>query len=715
MYQGHSIHVTLLGDDVAELCFNRRGDVINKLDELTFRELREATAVITATPAVRGALITSAKEGFIVGGDITEFVTTFKLEQAALAAHTAHANEVFVALEDLPIPTLAVINGFALGGGLELALAAQLRVMSSTAQIGLPEVKLGLFPGAGGTVRLPRVAGLVVAADWIISGSPQDAEAALRAGVVDAISPPQTLRSIAISMLKQAMVGEVDWRSKRARKLVPISMDASKAVALFSECKIKAIASSGKHQPARLAVVELMESTVHLDRAGALEAESEAFARIAKTQAAGSLVRTFLNEQALKKAFKKHTAGARPVRQAAVVGAGIMGGGIAYASALAGIPVRMKDISPRQLELGIQEARKQLARMVQRGRKTRLQADAVIAAITPQLDNAGFGSVEIVIEAVVENLKFKHAVLAELELHVTPDAIIASNTSSLRIDHIAERLSRPQNFVGMHFFNPVPLMSLVEVIKGTKTSDVAVSTAVGYGVAMGKIPIVVKDCPGFLINRILTSYTRAFLEIVVDGADFVQVDRALEAFGWPMGPAYLQDVVGMDTGAHVLHVISAGYSDRMPQLTHNALQLMVENKRFGQKSGIGFYRYDADPHGKPKKRVADDSHALLAAVQPRGRREFSDTEMVERLMLPLVLEAIRALEDGAVATPAELDMALLLSIGFPPYLGGALRYADWLGLSQIVALSEKYSDLGASYRATDRMRQMAATDQAYYD
>jgi 3-hydroxyacyl-CoA dehydrogenase/enoyl-CoA hydratase/3-hydroxybutyryl-CoA epimerase/enoyl-CoA isomerase len=231
---------------------------------------------------------------------------------------------------------------------------------------------------------------------------------------------------------------------------------------------------------------------------------------------------------------------------------------------------------------------------------------------------------------------------------------------------------------------------------------------------MGKTPIVVKDCPGFLVNRIITPYVSGFLQLVADGADFAEVDRVMEAFGWPMGPAYLQDVVGMDVGGHVGDVIAAGYPERMKPVQHNAVKLMVQNKRYGQKTGLGFYRYEADANGKPKKTVVSDSHALLAAVQPLGARSFSDDEIVERMMLPLIVEAAHALEEGVVATPAELDMALMLGLGFPAYLGGALKYADWLGLPKVVALCARHAALGPAYQPTPRMREMAAQGLRYY-
>ncbi|RQH05054.1 fatty acid oxidation complex subunit alpha FadB [Paraburkholderia dinghuensis] len=714
MFKGQSIRVQALGDGYVELCFDREGDSINKLDARTVDELRRATAEIAGVAGLRGVLVTSAKNVFIVGADITEFGEMFKLPVPDLAAHNARSNEVFNAFEDLPVPTVVALNGFALGGGLEMAMSACYRIMSSEAQVGLPEVKLGLFPGFGGTVRLPRLASPAVAIDWIASGKPSKADGALAAGVVDTVAQPEALRDVALDHLKRAAEGKLDWRARQNAKRSPLAQSPQDLAKLFDEARAKVAKSSGKHQPAALSAVEMMERAARMDRAGALDEEGLAFARIAKTQAADALVQTFLSDQVLKKLFKQHAKQARAVGQGAVLGAGIMGGGIAYTSALRGVPVRLKDIAQAQLDLGISEAEKQLAKQIKAGRLAQSKAHDVLRAIVPSLAYTDFDKVDVVVEAVVENLGVKHKVLRELEGVVRSDTVIASNTSSLRIDDIAQPLQRPENFVGMHFFNPVPVMPLVEVIKGSRTSDAAVSTAVGYAVAMGKTPIVVKDCPGFLVNRILTAYMRGFLQLVSDGADFERVDQVMEAFGWPMGPAYLEDVVGMDTGSHVSDIISAGYAERMPYLEHDALRLMSTNKRFGQKNGVGFYRYETDPNGKPRRSVADDTRALLAQIQPNGTRDFSDNEIIERMMLPLIIEAAHALEDGVVASPVELDMALLLGIGFPAYLGGALKYADWLGLAHVVERAEAYAALGPGYRPTERMRAMAAQGQRFY-
>ena len=711
MYQGKSIRVTALPDGLVELCFDRQGDAINKLDNRTVAELAEAATAISRDSGIRGVLITSSKDVFIVGADILEFGRLFQLPESELTEHNARQNRSFTAIEELPVPTVVAINGFALGGGLETALAADFRVMSPQAQIGLPEVKLGLFPGFGGTVRLPRVAGLQTTLDWIVSGAPQKAEAALKAGVVDAIAAPESLQSDALDLLNQAVAGTADWRTRREAKRSAVS--AASAEQIFTAAK-EQTAKGPKHQPAARMAIELIEKSFSRPRDEALALEAAGFARVSKTQAAASLVRIFLNEQAVKKQSKAVARSAQPVKKAAVLGAGIMGGGIAYTAASKSVPVVLKDIQQKQLDLGIDEARKQLGKQVKNGRITQQQAEQVLASIQPRLDYSGFAEVDIAIEAVVEKLEIKHAVLSELEGEVGAGAVIASNTSSLRIDDLAQPLGRPENFAGMHFFNPVPSMPLVEVIRGARTSDATVAKIVGLALTMGKTPIVVRDGAGFLVNRIITPYMQAFGKLLADGEDFVHIDAVMESFGWPMGPAYLNDVIGMDTALHVANIITGAFGSRMARSWEDPLQIMVANGRLGQKNGFGFYRYEADPNGRPKKSPAPEAHALLAEMQTNGPRAFADEQIVERMMLPLIFEAIRCLEEGVVASAAELDMALLLGIGLPPYLGGALQYADWLGTSRLLEGSEKYRALGPQYEAPTSLRRMLEQRARFY-
>ncbi|MBL8270076.1 fatty acid oxidation complex subunit alpha FadB [Steroidobacter sp.] len=714
MFSGESVQVRPIERGLVELCFDRRGDSINKLDRRTLTELEQAAAAIRAADGVKGVLITSAKSVFIVGADITEFSALFELPEPELAAANLAMTRAITAVEDLPVPTVAAINGFALGGGLELALATDLRVIADAAQVGLPEVKLGLLPGLGGTVRLPRVAGPQTALEWIVSGSHFNAAAAKAAGVVDEVASAEGLREAAISVLQNAVDGTVDWQALRAKKFVSMPVRTSAVDAVFAAATERASKLVAKHQPAAYTAVSLISDSGWRERTDAQEREAAAFARLGKTQAASSLVQIFLNDQLLKKKFRQHAESARRVQRAAVLGAGIMGGGIAYTSAVRGTPVVLKDIQPAQLDLGMTESRNLLARQVTGGRMKQERADAVLASITTQLDYAGFDNVDVVIEAVVENLQVKHKVLREVESLTRPDTVIASNTSSLRIDDLSQPLQRPEQFVGMHFFNPVPSMPLVEVIRGAKTSQAAVSTVVGYAVAMGKTPIVVQDGPGFLVNRILTPYMLAFLQLVRDGADFVHVDRVMETFGWPMGPAHLNDVIGMDTGSHVFEIICAGFPQRLRRDERDALHLLAGERRFGQKTGIGFYKYESDAKGRVSKAVAEDSHTLLAKVQPRGTRNFTDLQIIDRMMLPMIAEAAWCLEEQVAGTAAELDMALLMGLGFPQYLGGALKYADWIGTRRVVDLCDSYSGLSGNYTVPPSLRAMAATNAKFY-
>lgn len=714
MFQGESIRVSALAGGFAEVCFDRKEDAINKFDKRTVSELLQAIAAISAREGLRGVLITSAKQSFIVGADIGGFGALFSRPQQEVMSSNLASNRVFHALEALPVPVVVAINGFALGGGLEAALAADYRVMAQDAQVGLPEVKLGLFPGFGGTVRLPRVAGIEVAIRWIVGGEPSKASAAEKAGVVDFLASPESLRDTSLEVLDQAARGELDWRARRSAKLGPVNTAGIDTSAVFAEAKRTLVARMPKHQPAAQAALDLLHECMTLDRDAALAAEAAAFAKIAKTQTAGSLVQIFLSEQQVKKAAKRHASSGRRAQRAAVVGAGIMGGGIAFTSASRGIPVLMKDIAQGPLDLGVGEARKLLNKQVTAGRLAQVQADGVLASIVPQLTYQDFNTPDVIVEAVVENLQIKHQVLRELEQNVRPDAVIASNTSSLRIDDLATPLARPENLVGMHFFNPVPMMPLVEVIRGARTSDAAVGTVVSYALSMGKTPIVVRDGPGFLVNRILTPYMQAFGRLLADGADYEQIDAAMEAFGWPMGPAYLNDVVGMDTGVHVAEIICAGFPERLRRTWKDPLQLMVAHGRLGQKNGRGFYRYEISATGKPVKHSDPVARVVLQDVHLQGPQAFSDAEIVERMMLPLILEAARCLEEGVVASAPELDMALLLGVGLPSYLGGALKYADWLGLDRVIELSERYAALGPQYQATPMLRSMARERRKYY-
>ena len=426
------------------------------------------------------------------------------------------------------------------------------------------------------------------------------------------------------------------------------------------------------------------------------------------------MIGVFLADQGVKKAagaWEKKSK--REIKQAAVLGAGIMGGGIAYQAAYKGLPIVMKDIRDDALALGMNEAGKLLSKQVEKGRMTPAKMSETLGRIRPTLNYGDFGSVDIIIEAVVENPKVKKAVFAEVEGLVREDTIIASNTSTISISLLAEGLKRPQNFVGMHFFNPVNMMPLVEVIRGKQSSEEAVAATVKLASKMGKTPVVVNDCPGFFVNRVLFPYFAGFHMLMRDGADFQAIDKAMERFGWPMGPAYLMDVVGMDTGVHAAEVMAQGFPDRMRHEWRNATQVLVDNQRYGQKNGKGYYVYAPDKKGKPKKAVDPATYDLIKGVVAE-RKEFAPEEIVARCMVPMVNEVARCLEEKIVASPQEADMSLLYGVGFPPFRGGACRYVDQTGAANYVAAADKLASLGKVYEVPQLLRDMAASGKKFF-
>lgn len=713
IYEGKAITVKALEGGIVELNFDLEGESVNKFNRLTLNELRQAVDAIKADASVKGVIVTSGKDVFIVGADITEFVDNFKLPEDQLIAGNLEANGIFCDFEDLAVPTVAAINGIALGGGLEMCLAADYRVMSTTAKVGLPEVKLGIYPGFGGTVRLPRLIGNDNAIEWIASGKENRAEDALKVGAVDAVVKPELLRDAALDLVRRAVSGELDYKRKRQPKLEKLQLNAIEQMMSFETAKGFVAGQAGPNYPAPMEAIKTIQKAANFGRDKALEVEAQGFAKLAKTAVAESLIGLFLNDQALKKKARHYDKIAREVKMAAVLGAGIMGGGIAYQSALKGTPILMKDIREEGIQTGLNEASKLLGKRVEKGRLTTEKMAVALNAIRPTMSYGDFGNVDIVVEAVVENPKVKQIVLAEVEEAVREDAILASNTSTISISLLAKALKRPENFVGMHFFNPVHMMPLVEVIRGEKSSDVAVATTVAYAKKMGKNPIVVNDCPGFLVNRVLFPYFGGFAKLLSFGVDFVRIDKVMEKFGWPMGPAYLSDVVGIDTAHHGRDVMAEGFPDRMAVEGKTAVDVMYEADRLGQKNGKGFYAYETDKRGKPKKVSDPQAYELLKSIMVEPR-ELSDEDIVNYMMIPLCLETVRCLEDGIVETPADADMGLIYGIGFPPFRGGALRYIDSVGVAEFVALADQYADLGPLYQPTAKLREMAAKGQKFF-
>lgn len=745
MYQGKAMSLVRLGSGAGHLCFDLQDSSVNKFNRLTLAELRDVITIVAASD-LTGLICTSAKSSFIVGADIGEFSSLFKLTEPELAYWCQASNAIFIGLEELAIPTVSAVSGLALGGGFELCLATDYRLATANAGFGFPEVGLGICPGFGGTVRAPRIMEFSSAVEWISAGRQYSAAQALSAGAIDAIIEPEMLLEAAIDLVEQARthvgvglpanstehprtpVGaglpanstehshddQTELNKLRAKKRAPVNMSLIDVSQVIETTQQKLAADKRNRNPAPARVVRELANSVFLDRDEALRIEQSVFVDLARSEIAGNLTQIFLNEQWLRQQSRKLIDAASPVARAGVLGAGIMGGGIAYQSALTGVPVVMKDIAQEGLDAGVNEASQLLHKQVSKGRMSEDKAKAVLATIHATLEYDELKHVDIVIEAVVENQRVKQIVLAEAEALLNDHAVLTSNTSTISITALATALKNPQRFCGMHFFNPVPLMPLVEIIRGQESSQATIATTVAYAQRLGKTPIVVNDCPGFLVNRILFPYFGAFSQLLRDGADFRHIDAAMEAFGWPMGPAWLLDVVGIDTAVHAQAVMAEGFPDRMAYDFKSAMDILFDAGHYGQKTGSGFYRYEKASDGRLTKVVDDKIVAQLEAASTT-HKDFSAEEIVARMMVALCLETVRCLEDQIVSSPIEADMGLVLGLGFPTFRGGALRFIDSMGTRDFCALADGFAELGPLYEPTQGLRDMAANHKKFYE
>jgi len=649
--------------------------------ELLLAQAREQT--------LKGLIVCSAKpESFIAGADLREIRALRSFQDAEAASR--RGQRLFSALEDLPFPVVAAINGTCIGGGTELALACHYRVAAEgrRIEISLPEVRLGILPGWGGTQRLPRLIGLAPALDLILNGRSVDARRALQIGLVDEVAPQEYLMLAAERVLGEAAEG----RRRPRRRL------AGHALARLNPLRLASIAlTTGvarrrlrqrlqeSHYPAPFLALDAVAHGVRRGLQEGLHLEAESVGHLAVGPTSRGLVALATMQQAAKR-DPVVAARPRPVSLAVVAGAGVMGGGIARSLAKAGITVRLKDIDAPSLARGVRTAWELETAELAKRRITRAERERRMDRILPTLDYTGMRRAEVVIEAVVESLRVKHQVLRDLEAALPEGFVFATNTSSLPIGSIAEAARRPEDVVGLHFFNPVHRMPLVEVIRGPRTSDETVATVLDLAKRIGKTPVVVGDAPGFLVNRVLMAYLGEALLMLEEGARFEEVDRVLRGFGLPMGPFALLDQIGIDVAAHVAGVLSEAFSDRAPRPT--VLNALKEKGWLGRKSGQGFYHYRAGQRGEADGSAGgpprDANGAVYGLITARDRRGADPGAVESRLILPMVNEAARCLETGLVRDPADIDLAMVLGTGFPPFRGGLLRHADTIGLPTVV-------------------------------
>ncbi len=672
-----NVRITVVHDH-AEIVIHTPNEKINKLNKQAWMELYEHVAFLKAKAnEIKTVLIWSDKpDMFLAGADITEIEAMTERKDAM--ALVEKAQEVFQALSELPQVTLCAIDGPCMGGGLELALACKYRICSDSPKtsIGVPEVQLGVLPGAGGTQRLPRVISLPEAIAMITSGAPVNAKKALKIGLVSDVVPSEYLIDFARRALREQKY--LNWLPKEtvvdwAMKKTPLKK------LIFSKARKMILEKTKGHYPAPLRALEVIEKTLDLkDIRQGLLLEAAAFADLAITPICKNLIGIFFGTEELKKERGVGPMEAPDFKPAkydrmGVLGAGIMGGGIAAVAAKKGIRVRMKDVAHESIMNGLKTAYSLFDKEYKRKKITKADYLKRKYSIEPTLEFTGFEHLPIIVEAVVERMDIKKSVLQDLESRIPEKAIIATNTSSLSVSEMATVLKRPDQFVGMHFFNPVPLMPLVEVVRAEKTSPETVMQTVAFGRQLGKTVIVVKDRPGFLINRILMPFLIESAHLRNDGYSIAQIDRAAVDFGMPMGPFRLLDEIGLDTAAKVAKVISVGY----PHMKVTTLiDEIVERGYLGKKNGKGFYNYD--PKGKEL--------GIRSEFQTDDREPGEQTQQLiqDRLILPMAGEAVMALDEGVVATVKELDLGLIYGIGFPPFKGGLLKWISSVGERQIL-------------------------------
>lgn len=693
------------------ILINQPESKVNVVSQAVLSELEEVVAEVARYAPLPGVILASGKPGmFLAGADLRELGRAWRYpDLVRQLLERGHA--LLKQIESLPGPTVAAIDGPCLGGGLEIALAFDHRLVSSNprTELGLPEVKVGLIPGWGGTQRLPRLIGPSLALEMITSGESISAARAVEIGLAFDSVPQERLLEEAKRLLYLSRQ-QNDWPDVRRRKRQPVGLSEEQHAYTFAVARGQVWQKTRGRPPAPLAALEVVEKTVNLPLEDGLRHEKETFLRLAVSSEARNLIAVFFQQQRLQKdpGVAQVSAMPRNIVRVGVLGAGLMGSGITSVLARRGMLVQLLDVSPDILQQALRRIEQGFLERVQIGRMKPEEAADALARIGVTQTLAAMADRELVIEAVTENEELKIRLFRDLEQHVPAETILVSNTSTLSISRMASVLAKPERFAGLHFFNPAERMPLVEVVRGEKSSDETIATLVAFAKRIGKTPIVVKDSPGFLVNRVLFPYLNEAMLLLEEGAEPREVDRAALAFGMPMGPITLQDVVGLDTALYAGRVLQRAFPDRFVE--SRIVAELVQLGRLGQKSGAGFYNYTKDP-----KHGADDP--VLVPILERCRRErrpFTQEEITDRLFLPMLLEAVRVLTEGIVREPGDVDMGLILGIGFPAWRGGILRWADEIGGEQILQRLSRYEHLGPRFAVPDMLRQRATQGGQFY-
>ncbi len=709
-------------DGLGRLVFDDPVRAHNILDADTFRGLDEAVGLAASEAAsgrLRALAILSAKpRSFIAGADVDAIASIADAQAGEQASRRGQA--LFARLGALPVPVVAAVRGLCLGGGAELALACDFRVASDdeATRIGFPEVSLGILPGWGGTTRLPGLVGLRAALELMLSGKPASASKAGRTGLVDRVLPAAQFEDRALAFVRDLMAGEdsrgggartAGARSRRRRGLGARLLDGTplgRALVLAMARRQVARRTGGRY-PAPLKIVEVLRRGAGRSMQKRFEMEARAVGELATSRVCKNLILLFRMRERARKGPWSEGGVAAPVERAAVIGAGVMGGAVAQSLAYRDIPVRLKDVAHEAVATGLAASRSLFNEAVSRRRLRRREAERKMGLVSGGLDYAGVGRADVVIEAVVERMDVKRAVFGELEEVVGPRAVLATNTSSLSVDEMAAALDHPERFAGMHFFNPVHRMPLVEVVRGARTSEATLETIAALAVRLGKTPVVAADGPGFLVNRILAPYLNEAGHLLDEGWDARAVDAAWRAFGAPMGPFRLIDEVGIDVVRHAGEAMATALGDRMAPAP--ALVALGRTNRLGRKGGRGFYLYRDGKQRKFDLSVYEDAGLRRSRAAPKPK------QVQDRLVLAMINEAARVLDEEIVASAADVDLGMVMGTGFPPFRGGLLKYADDRGLAAVLSASAALHErLGDRYAPSPVLRRLGESGETFH-
>lgn len=656
---------------------------------------------------VKGMVVYSGKpDNFVAGADINMLAACETAEQAQELAQTGQ--QLFSQLEQLPFHVVAAIHGPCLGGGLELALACHTRVCSDDdkTRLGLPEVQLGLLPGSGGTQRLPRLIGVANALDMILSGKQLRAKKAKKLGVVDQMVP----ESILLNVAEQLALSSKPHRKSSMQNWALGGNPLGRSV-VFDQAAKKAHEKTRGNYPAVDAILEVVKYGLQHGIEKGLEQEAKVFGELVMSPESAALRSIFFATTAMKKETGSDAA-PNTVKRIAVLGGGLMGGGISHVSAVkAGYPVKIKDISNDGILNALSYNYKILDKQRKRKIISKAQLQKHMLSLSGGIDFTGFDKADVVVEAVFEDLSLKHQMVKDVEANAKSTTIFATNTSSLPIHQIAQAAERPENVVGLHYFSPVEKMPLVEVIPhqgtatGAGTSEETIATVVALAKKQGKTPIVVGDTAGFYVNRILAPYMNEAARVLLSGEPIEHIDEALLNFGFPVGPITLLDEVGVDIGAKISPILLAELGERFE--APDVFDLLLKDNRKGRKSGKGFYRYDT------KKKEVDKSVYQLLGIEPKAKE--SEVEIAVRCSLMMLNEAARCLDEGVIRSARDGDIGAIFGIGFPPFLGGPFRYMEHIGITRIVDMLNEYTDkYGDRFKPCERLLAMAKEEQTFY-